>query len=1097
MNRKITEMDQKFCIYRSSAGSGKTFTLVKEYLKLSLPKARFEDILAITFTNKAANEMKSRILEELSLMKNKDKDNENGMLMALCNELGCGIEEVRAKAKNLETRILHNYSDFSVYTIDSFTQKIIQTFAYDLDIPLNYKVILEKDEIKQKAVNDLLAMVGTPGNEGLTNIILKYIGEQMAVGDNWNIESKLQDVSDEIFKETALENLSKIKDITLDDFLEIYNAHKTEISNFEKDLQNRAKDVLKKIENEGFSDSDFYQGQRGVYGYLDKTSKGDIKVCNKYVEAFLEDETKRLSPKSTKRNIAEGILNDIVIGVRSICDKIEKDYKTYNTQKVLMKKIYGMALLNAISDNIKNYQDTDEVLHISEFNKRISDVVLNQPVPFLYERLGERYKHFLIDEFQDTSVMQWQNLLPLITNSLSTGDMSLVVGDGKQAIYRFRQGEVEQFVKLPDVYNPQNNSIIDEHAKELKHHGRVENLASNYRTGKAIVEFNNRFFKSVVEDQLNDNTKISDIYLGEEYRNKIGTGNVSHCHLISKDCATCENKPLLCQKAVKEGGYVSVKLLEAETSEDVKTNLYESIYETISDLVLNKGYEYKDIAILARKNGELNEILKYLSEKKINDKDIPMVSTESYLLKNNDEIMFLYSMLSVLANPTDRASQLIVMEYLSTNGYLEESYVSYFSDKESKENNIYESLINLLKEKECKIDSKSSLSKTINDLSTKTIYDCCESIVRLFSLNTKSPLYVASFLNVVASYSSENKQDLSEFLDYFTTKLNTLSVKTSSEANAVKMYTIHKSKGLEFNVVIYPIIPERPKNTENIWVDIDERNQEKLRLPIALMPYSKLEETTMSSYYDEETTAKQMDDLNVLYVAMTRPVEKLFVCLGKKKTKSGDSIGKTRDFVSYFVNYLGEKLQNDGVYTEGEYSYKAKSKNKKETKVPVEIKELISNDWDYKDRISISPEKTLAVQEGNLIHEILSQIYTAADIENVIERYKNKMNLPDDDVKKLRERVENVVCNPEYTKYFDPKYVVKTECEILYKDGKGNMCTCRPDRVVFTPDETWIVDFKTGVEYENNKNYNDQIALYVEVLSSMGYPKVSGVLLYC
>ena len=239
-------MDQKFCIYRSSAGSGKTFTLVKEYLKLSLPKARFEDILAITFTNKAANEMKSRILEELSLMKNKDKDNENGMLMTLCNELGCGVEEVRAKAKNLETRILHNYSDFSVYTIDSFTQKIIQTFAYDLDIPLNYKVILEKDEIKQKAVNDLLAMVGTPGNEDLTNIILKYIGEQMAVGDNWNIESKLQDVSDEIFKETALENLSKIKDITLDDFVEIYNTHKTEITNFEKDLQNRAMDVLKK-----------------------------------------------------------------------------------------------------------------------------------------------------------------------------------------------------------------------------------------------------------------------------------------------------------------------------------------------------------------------------------------------------------------------------------------------------------------------------------------------------------------------------------------------------------------------------------------------------------------------------------------------------------------------------------------------------------------------------------------------------------------------------------------------------------------------------------------------------------------------------------
>lgn len=1087
MDIKAKELDNNFLIYRSSAGSGKTFTLVKEYLKLSLPQAKFEDILAITFTNKAANEMKSRILEELSKMKNYEKleYKDKGMLLALCDEFGRSVDEMKQKAINLETRILHNYSDFSVYTIDSFTQKIIQTFAYDLNIPLNYKVILEKEEIKQKAVNDLLDMVGTPGKDELTKIITKYIEEQMEVGDNWNIESKLQDVSDEIFKETAADNLNKIKDITLDQFAKIYEEHKNEIRNFEQDLITVAKVTLKKIDSEGFGASDFYQGSRGVYGYLEKTSKGAITKCNSYVLDFLNDENKRLSAKSDKRDRAEGILQDILKTIEYICEKLDNDYKTYCTQKVLIKKIYGMALLNAISDNIKEYQDADEVLHISEFNKRISEVVLNQPVPFLYERLGERYKHFLIDEFQDTSVMQWQNLLPLITNSLSTGDMSLVVGDGKQAIYRFRQGEVEQFVKLPDVYNPQNNPIIDERAEELKPYGCVKNLDNNYRTGKVIVEFNNKFFKSIVERKLADNDKIADIYLGEDYRNRIGGGNTIDCQL--KDCSTCQNKPLLCQKSKKEGGYVSIKLVESDTADEIKNNIYESIYDIISDLVLNKGYDYKDIAILARKNGELNEILKYLSVKRINGKDIPMISSESYLLKNNDEIMFLYSMLSMLVNPTDKASQLFVMEYLSNNGYLKDSYISYFANIKSREYDIYGLLNELFKEKGNSINE--------SDLLSKTIYDCCESIVRLFSLNKRSPLYIASFLNVVASYSSENKQDLSEFLEYFLSKINTLSVKTSSEANAVELYTIHKSKGLEFKVVIYPIVPERAKNAENIWVNIDEKSQKKYRLPIALMPYGKLQETTMSDYYNEEFYAKQMDDLNVLYVAMTRPKEKLFVCLGKKKTKSDEKNGKTRDFVSYFMNYLGDRLGNEECYSEGEYSNKVKSEDKKETKTSVEIVDLISNDWS--DKISISPEKTLAVQEGNLLHEILSQIYTAADIENVLERYKNKMNLPDGDLENLRKRVERVVYNPENATYFDSKYVVKTECEILYKDAEGNIKICRPDRIVLTPNETWIVDFKTGEKNENNyKKYMEQIKKYEEVLSSMKYPNVSGKLLY-
>lgn len=1053
-------MDAKkqFLIYRSSAGSGKTFTLVKEYLTLALPNASFKDILAVTFTNSAVNEMKARILEELSKMRKAHSVEGNDMMAMLCERLGYDTKTLSEKAQKLETKILHNYSDFAICTIDSFVQNTIRPFAHDLNIPLNYEIQLENKKIKEESVRQLFSEIGH--DEKFTRIVLSYLESQMDNEKAWNIEKKLIEYSNEIFKENSPSNLKKLGSRTTEEYLEFHKRLSVNNKTDKERMQQIGLKALTMIDSEGLTQDDFYKKSNGVYAYFKKISNGEIKDISKAAQDFIENENYRSNSKASEQN--KEIIENLSGRIIDYLKEIESIITKYKSRELLLENLYAMALLNAIAKFINNYSTDNGILHISEFTKRLADVVFSESVPFIYERIGERYKHFLIDEFQDTSVLQWQILLPLFENTLSTNEdaFTLVVGDAKQAIYRFRQGEVEQFVKLPDIYVPTENeemqAMLESRGRVLKASGRIDNLTVNYRTAENVVRFNNTFFEGLMEnDMVRDNKRVTDIYIGTN-----ATDTNERAAVIQ------DFSPR------KKGGYVSIKFVNTEEDDTLSKDdsVCEEIYQTIVDQVENKGYEYKDITVLTRKKKELLKISAYLSSKNIN-----VLSSESFLLMKNPEVLFLVSLLQVLNRPSDAVSILNILDYLEKHSKCgsQELYNSYFIS-----NTKNQSLFSFLK------NNGYELYFDEAELLSMTLYDCCETLIREFSLYNDSKEFVTSFLNEVADYSTKNRQNLSEFLDYISENSGKLSLKVSSTQNAVNLMTIHKSKGLEFPIVICPIFSTSKESGDKIWVELQEK---EYMMPIGWVSYKEeMTKTDFNEYYFVEKSKKQLDEINILYVAFTRPKEKLFVVTQSRKKRTT----KTDSIQYYLEQFVGETDK----YLFGDDTEKIKqSKEDSNTdKNSIYISSLLSE----KSTISISPEKTSAIEEGILIHDIFSKIYSNKDIVNVIEKFKIKIGFDDDYAKTLQKRIEKIVYNENYAKYFNPKYLVKTECDILYHRGKtsDNSTIERPDRVIFSDDETWVVDFKTGVPMIN---YQEQINRYIEIISDMGYPNVSGEVIYC
>lgn len=1057
----------KFVIYKSSAGSGKTFTLAKEYLALSLPNARFEDILAITFTNKAVNEMKTRILKELSKMKNPvSMDMNDGMIKDLSNRLGYDVNTLSEKARKLEFRILHNYSDFAVSTIDSFVQKIIQVFAYDLDIPLGFELILEEEEMREKAVRDVFSSIGI--DEGFTNVVLRYVDESMQTDKSWNMEKKLVELSKVILAEDAPEKLKQLNELSMQDFMEIQDKLKNENRKVEKRCKDIGNEAMKLFADNDLDASDFYQGNRGVYSYLEKLSRGEVKGLNSYACKFIDDANCRVSKKSNKQELLLELSDKYIIAwLNELKELYSEDY---HTRKLLLEKIYTMAVLNAVSEKINEYYRENNVLHISEQNKKLSDVVLLESIPFVYERLGERYKHFLIDEFQDTSVLQWQNLVPLLENSLSSNErsLSIVVGDAKQAIYRFRQGDVEQFINLPNLSISTDNEyvrvIVGQRERVLKEVSDIQNLSVNYRTKRDIVNFNNEFFThlmgvaGVLENQM-----LRDIYLGKDYiDNKKEVPDLYQAYPEKRN--------------TESGGYVSVKLVDSDSERE---DILEEVYETIRNLVEEKGYSYGDIAVLGRDKKVLIAVSSYLSDRQVCGKDIPIESAESFLLIKNEEVLFLVSLLKLLHNRYDDVEILNVLEYLQNRKKykIDTSEIlcaNYFIGYK-KDSDIFDFLKNIGYE----------LNPT--ELLSMTLYDCCETLVREFSLKDRGMEYVTSFLNQVAIYSTRNRQDLSEFLEEFSYKKNSYTLNTTASSDAVKLMTIHKSKGLEFPIIIYPIFSTKGNNADDMWVSVDK---DKYLLPISLVS-SKVEmsESKFNQQYFAEQYKKQLDDINILYVALTRPEEKLFVVSPRRGVNKEGAYTTIESYITSFV-------KEGDMYEKGENTCKELPREDKLDKKQEENKPInkVYNTFVSEETvISVSPEKTAAIEEGILIHDIFSNIYTAEDIDSVINMFKLKKGLHDDYVETLRKRVERIVYDERYSKYFDSKYSVKTECEILYVNEAMHQME-RPDRVVFADGETWVVDFKTGYPMSC---YDNQIQRYVDVIKAMGYPNVRGEVVYC
>ena len=1065
----IMPIPKNFTVYRASAGSGKTFTLVREYLALALQGSdreiddNFRHILAITFTNKATNQMKERILTTLSDLQENPSD---AMAEALCEGLGVKPQELSRHAAVLQKAILHNYSDFSVCTIDSFMNRVVRTFAIDLGLPPRFDISLDDSVVLENAVDSLIADISDEHPE-LTNVIRTFSLKKMEEGRAFSVRDDILASSQTVMNEDFEQRYALLKDVNLADFYDISEKLKKDNKKFEETAKEKAAVICGRIAKLGLSDDDFKGKSRGAYAFLRKLAEGGCGFSpTDTLQNYLDSGD--IANKGTK-NVAA--VNAFIPDIQTLLEFLAPEVILHSTRNMLLEKIFQVALLKEVRDKVRDYYNENGLVHISENNKLISETVRNEEAPFVFERLGCRYRHFLIDEFQDTSIMQWQNMLPLIENGLAEDRKSLIVGDGKQAIYRFRQGDVEQFQYVLKLPEGKERSITRQRQESVARNGKEENLGTNFRSFSEIVTFNNSFFSFVEkqrEESDNGSQLMHDIYVGADAEH-----------------------PSLAQKVAKdkEGGCVEVQFYD-KSSEEHPTP-FERIYSAIERLK-SAGYEYRDIAILTRKNDTLSDICTNLMlinserQKEGRGLDNLLFSTaESLKLWNNEDVKFLRSLLGYLDNDTDDVAKLEMSEYLNARGEIRP-------------------LSSLL-------DNKDGFGKVLTEvyptfdrdwLLSQTLYDCSYELVRIFGV----PLtpYVYSFLNFVAGYGAHSRNNLSEFLESLDEVWTTISTKTSDDLNAIQMMTIHKSKGLEFPVVIYYMLPSRDMGKNEMWVNIDKEDVGANPLKISLVGRKKdAASTIFSQQYTEELQKCEIDDLNVLYVALTRPEQQLIVFAADPSTI------RSSQYEGVFMNYVKDtsygflEVEADRLYRKGNPDF-CKKKPQKPSNV-YELKTNESQSWAREMRIvgktssKLDYDQSDAQQRGNIVHEILSKIGTLDEVEQVRNDFFAEAKLDKELEQQVSTLLHSVLETNEVLPFFDPKYEYKTECEIMLGNKSARpkffekKDTIRPDRIVFTGNETWVVDFKTG---EKSESYKDQVNGYKAVLEEMGYANVKAFLLY-
>ena len=1038
-------------LYNSSAGTGKTFTLVKEYLKIVLKdnnSLRYRHILAITFTNKAASEMKERVLDALKAfagiteLKGTPKALYEVLLNPPKDERGIDItaEQLQKRSYKVLKSILHNYNDFAISTIDKFTHKVIRTFAHDLQLPLNFNIELSDKEVLKSAIDMLVAQVGN--NDKLTKILVEYAIQKSDDEKSWNVENDLLSFAEKLLKDDSEKYINSIKELSISDFEEVKKHIKRSIIEFEGEVIAKANQVLVFIDEKGIEHNTFFHSD--YPNYWKKVKKLEDFSIGKRLASTLSGEKDLYSKGKTQvqKNLIDLNKGDLLRFFDEFKEFLNDNQTDYLIHKEVLKNLYNLAVLNEIEKTINEFKSENNLLNLSDFNKKIAAIVATEPAPFIYERLGEKYHHYLIDEFQDTSTTQWHNLLPLVDNSLANGNYNMIVGDAKQAIYRWRGGEVEQIIAFPKVFGHNNNPLLLEREESLDRNFKKKELNTNYRSKAEIVDFSNQFFQSVAPHLLD---KYAELYknLNQKFEpTNIGGG-------------------------IEILGFSGINDKNKEDTELYKFKTLNYVLEKVDECV-KSNYKLKDIAVLCRNNKNAVEIAEFLLS---NGKNV--ISSESLLLNNSKEVTFLLDIMRYLTNTSDIKYQVKIMDYLTTRVYNETLFEQY----QSKD------LLTYLKSK--------NIHFSFNKIANYSLYELVEELILLFNLDKTVNLYIQFFIDKAHEYASKNDNSILNFIDWWELKSEKFSVVMPEGMDAVKVMTIHKSKGLEFPVVIYPYADTVVKKGEDyFWTDeLELQNLKAAVLPIK----EELVNTKFAEAYNEEMDKAKLDLTNMVYVAFTRPKDRLYII-----TKRGVNNSKNGSVGDYLLDYCLTKTENKI----GDFHYKFglfndKKKEKEEDKEEALVFNAVTyNNW--RDKIKISYQAPLIWdvenpetigEHGTLIHNILAKIKTPNDLEGVLASYLLKGLISSEEEPIVRQSIQNLFKNPTIKNWFEDVDELKNERSILLQNGKSY----QPDRVVVKNNKTFVIDYKTG---EREEKHKEQITNYRNLLAEMGYQNISAQLLY-
>lgn len=1024
-----------FNVYNASAGSGKTFTLVKEYLKLLLKSQHpslFRNILALTFTNKAVGEMKTRVIDTLKQFSDNDiLTNSNSMFSAIVDELEITPEKIHHNSKIILNNILHNYAAFDISTIDRFTHKVIRTFAFDLKIPINFEVELDTESLLSEAVDALIAKAGS--DKELTKILIDFAVEKADDDKSWDISYDFNKIAKLLVNENDIPFLELLKEKTLEDFKQLKKNLLSKMAENEKHLVEKAKSVLILIEECGLQFDDFTRSSLPKHFDNLSNSKFHIKFDNNWQ---LDIENTSLYPTRVSPDIASTIENIKPQLISSFTETKQLVFQ-YRFYKNFYKNLTPLSVLNAINGELDAIKEENNLLLISEFNNIIHKEIKNQPTPFIYERLGEKFKHYFIDEFQDTSELQWQNLIPLIDNRISSDiGSAMIVGDAKQAIYRWRGGKPELFIDLVGDENPF-------HVEKSIH-----NLPANYRSCKQIVDFNNSFFEHV---------------------SSLVFGNETHQELY----ALAKQK-----NYITEEGFVNIEFLEFN-EEDIRDELYpEAVRQTIEGTISN-GFRLKDVCILVRKKKEGIAIADYLSKK-----GIDVISSETLLINRSLKVQFITNILKLSRQPENKELKADVLYFISNLLDIETKHTFL-------KNGLAQSLDDL-----SHLLVAHNIIFNFNNLLQLSLYNATEYVVRAFNLVETSDAYVQFYLDTVLDYSQKHSSSILDFLAYWEKKKETLSISIPDGKNAVQIMTIHKSKGLEFPVVIFPYADlniYREKEPK-AWMNIDEASFNGFSH--ALLNYNKdIVEfgPAGENIYERHQSGLELDNINLLYVTLTRAIEQLHIITKKSIDSKGNE--KLNDYSGLFINYL--KNKGEWTDTKSRFFYGNSKKqldyfDHKNNNLTSKI--FISNS----DTINIVTNSGYlwdttqedAIEKGNLIHSLFSKIETLKDVDFVINDSLVDGLINKEQKTSLKASIEEIIQHPKLKQYYSNDVLIYNERDIISSNGT----VIRPDRLVLDANNrATIIDYKTGAY---DKKHMQQLITYADIIETMNIKVDKKILIY-
>lgn len=1061
-------------VYRASAGAGKTHKLTGEYLTLLFAgPGAFRRILAVTFTNKATDEMKTRIIDELYKLASGRRSDYVDLLKSAGTRTE---EEVRVQASKILIDILHDYSAFNISTIDRFFQQTMRAFTREIGLQGGYGIEMDQELVLTEAVDRLLADLDKPENKELLGWLLRFAEEKIEGGGEWNLRKDIMALSREIFKESYKAFSDEVgRDVADKGVLENYKDSLYKIiRSVESEAQSLGEKALAIMERHVVKPTDFKGGSRSPLCFFERLAKGEMKeptatflgLADK-VENYY---TKTASPgmkQIIEATVADG-LDECVRSTLYLFDHL----KDYYTAKEIVRYYYTLGILTDVSRQVAAYREEKNVMLIADTTELLNRVISGSDAPFIYEKTGTHIDHYMIDEFQDTSGMQWDNFRPLIEESLAHGRDNLIVGDVKQSIYRFRNSDW----KLLDEQVQSDFS-----PEEI----REETLKDNWRSCRNIVEFNNALFTTlpgVFQDLYNEALSASS--LTEEQR------AVHFTKIMSAYEKSFQRVP---PPFRQKDGHVRVEFLPTDEEKDWKELSLEHLPGVIGKLQ-EDGYALKDIAILVRTNQEGAMVADALLTYKEEHPDAPygydIISDDALFVSGSSAVRFLVALLRHLKNPEDRTNErLAFYSYLVLKGM-------FGTDRHA---------------------FPSEVTAALRALSRQSLYEITEGLFRLFAADfpENEQVFVQAFLDLVSEYAQKESADLERFLKWWDDTGWRKTIVTPDGQNAIRILTVHKSKGLGFKVVIVPFcdweIDHRPTKPVILWCHPEEKPFDRLHL-VPVRYGQALAKTIFAGDYFKERLHAFIDNLNTLYVAFTRSKEELLVFAPRpKKIKEGT--GEVEK-----ISSLSDALWT-GLHTEAADTRDGEPLIPLPASFDTEAGVFELGDWwrpDIKtgttdmDEIgmarlnSISPDDRLQLRlhgkgyffddaqrkHGALMHEVLSGIRTREDIVRSVEQYRLEGIIDREEAVALVSRLERLLSRQEAISWYDGTAHVLNEVDILF--GKG--LSRRPDRVMITEEKVIVVDYKFGEH--TNQRYHSQVREYLKLIRQMGYKQVEGFIWY-